>query len=186
MSKIGKQPIIIPSGVEIKFNGGFVNVKGPKGEFKKEIPDSLDLKIADNKVEILLKQDASIKDEKKNKALWGLYRSLLDNYIIGASKGFEKVLEFEGVGYKAAVKGKDLELNLGYSHPIIIHAPEGITFTTEKDSIKISGADKELIGQIAHKIRSNRFPEPYQGSGIRYKVEVIKRKAGKKAATAGA
>jgi large subunit ribosomal protein L6 len=101
----------------------------------------------------------------------------------GVSDGFEKVLEFEGVGYKAAVKGKDLELNLGYSHPITIKAPDGITFAADKDSIKISGPDKELVGQIAYEIRSKRFPEPYQGSGIRYRGEVIRRKAGKKAAT---
>lgn len=185
MSKVGKQPVQIPSGVTVSVNGQSVHVKGSKGEFTRQVPGGLTVELKDNAVHIGLSPAVQgTKDEKKNRALWGLYRALISNCVIGASQGFETVLEFEGVGYKAAVQGKDLVLNLGYSHPITVKAPEGITFSTEKNSIKISGADKELIGHVAYEIRSHRFPEPYQGSGIRYKGEVIRRKAGKKAATA--
>jgi large subunit ribosomal protein L6 len=179
MSKIGKKPIEIPKGVEIKIDGSLVSVKGPKGELKKTIVGKFDLKIDDDKFNIAT-QDTS----GRTMALWGLNRALIQNMVKGVSDGFEKVLEFKGVGYKAAVKGKNLELSLGYSHPVTVDAPEGITFTTEKSSIKVSGIDKELVGEMAANIRSKRKPEPYKGSGIRYADEVIKKKAGKKAVTA--
>ena len=117
--------------------------------------------------------------------VWGLSRALFQNMITGVSEGFEKVLEFQGVGYKATLKGTDLELGLGFSHPIIVKGPEGITFKTEKTTIRVQGMDKELIGKVAAEIRSHRQPEPYKGSGIRYQGEFVRRKAGKKAAATG-
>jgi large subunit ribosomal protein L6 len=179
MSKIGKKPLDIPKGVEIKVDGNLVAVKGPKGELKKNLDNSISLNIADDKLTVGLKDSAHDKS-----AVWGLTRALLGNMIKGVSDGFEKNLEFEGVGYKANVKGDELELSLGYSHPIHIKTPAGITFKVEKNVIKISGIDNELIGHIAAEVKSKRPPEPYKGKGIRYAGEVIRRKAGKKAATA--
>lgn len=179
MSKIGKKTIQVPKGVETKFSNGSVTIKGPKGELKKDF--SQDINVSLNGEEIVLKLNKETKD-KRILALWGLSRSLIANMIKGVSEGFEKGLEFEGVGYKAVVKGNDLELNLGYSHPITVKAPAGISFKVEKNTIKISGIDKELVGHVAAIIRSKRLPEPYQGSGIKYSNEIIRRKAGKKAA----
>jgi len=180
MSKIGKQPIKVPSGVEVKFDSGLLSLKGPKGSLQRNIPKVLDLVLSDGQVLITPKEAQGF-----DKALWGLTRALVNNMVKGVTEGFEKVLEFQGVGYKAAVKGKDLEMGLGYSHPVQIQAPEGIEFKVEKNTIKILGVDKELVGEVAAKIRSKREPEPYKGSGIRYQGEVIKRKAGKKAVASG-
>lgn len=180
MSKIGKKPIAVPQGVDISISEGFVTVKGPKGTVHKPMPSHVSIDIEANEINIR----PIDKTTKDSKVYWGLARALVQNMITGASVGFEKVLEFQGVGYKATVKGNDLELGLGFSHPVLIQGAEGITFVTDKASIKIQGMDKELIGKIAAHIRSHRLPEPYKGSGIRYKGEVIKRKAGKKAATA--
>jgi|SRR3989338_7912638 len=180
MSKIGKKPIEIPSGVSVEIKNDHLSVKGPKGELMNPMIQGVNIAVEGNLVRL------SLKDEKKgDSARWGLQRSLVANMVIGVTRGFEKVLEFQGVGYKAAVKGKDLELNLGYSHPITISGVEGINFVVEKSSIKISGPDKELVGKVAAEIREKRPPEPYKGSGIRYKDEVIKKKAGKKAVAAG-
>jgi large subunit ribosomal protein L6 len=184
MSKIGKKPIKIPDKVDVKISGSSISVKGPKGEFSRDLPDFLELDIKDNLLNLKPKEGDKTNDKKKL-AMWGLYRALLSNMVMGASKEFEKCLEFQGVGYRASVKGRDLELNLGYSHPIIVKAPEGITFRVEKSVITVAGTDKELVGRIAADIRLKRKPEPYKGSGIKYKDEVIKRKAGKKAVTAG-
>lgn len=180
MSKIGKKSISIPQGVEIKIDGDLVSVKGPKGTLQKNISKDVVVAIDGNEVKIGLAPNAS----KDGKVFWGLSRALIQNMIIGVTTGFDKILEFQGVGYKAAVKGNDLELGLGYSHPVTVKGAEGITFITDKNSIKIQGIDKELVGKIAANIRIHRLPEPYKGSGIRYQGEVIKRKAGKKAATA--
>jgi large subunit ribosomal protein L6 len=180
MSKIGKKPITIPQGVDITINDGLISVKGPKGTVKKVMPQQVEVVIEGNE----LKVKPTNSSAKDSKVFWGLGRALIQNMIIGASTGFETVLEFQGVGYKATVKGNNLELGLGFSHPITVEGAEGVTFVTDKSSIKIQGMDKELIGKIAAHIRSYRFPEPYKGSGIRYQGEVIKRKAGKKAATA--
>ena len=180
MSKIGKKPISIPKGVDVKISGSSISAKGPKGELRRELPAGLELKIEDSRL--------SIKPEiinRESKTKWGLASSITKNMIKGVSEGFEKVLEFQGVGYKAVVKGNGLELGLGYSHPISYTAPEGITFKVEKNSITIQGIDKELVGKVAAEIRSFREPEPYKGSGIKYKGEVIIRKAGKKAVAAG-
>ena len=178
MSKIGKKPITIPKDVQIKLDGGLVLVKGPKGELKKTISGDVNLNIEENELRVTIK-------DSEDSATWGLASALIKNMIKGVSEGFETVMEFQGVGYKAAVKGNDLELGLGFSHPISIKAPEGITFKAEKNVIRIQGIDNELVGKTAAEIRSWRKPEPYKGSGIRYQGEIIKRKAGKKAVAAG-
>ncbi len=178
MSKIGKKTIVLPAGVEIKLDGRSLSVKGPKGTLTKDIPASINVTSADGQVSVALAKDGG------NRAEWGLWRALVNNMITGVTQGWSETLEFQGVGYKANVKGKDLELALGYSHPITVKAPEGITFVTDKTTITVSGIDKELVGHTASIIRGKRLPEPYKGSGIRYSDEVIKKKAGKKAATA--
>ncbi len=176
MSRIGKQPIAIPEGVDVKIDGDFVIIKGPKGELKNKIRPEIKVEIKDK--QIILKPVKSLRDTQ---ALWGTYRSLIANMTQGVTKGFEKKLEIEGVGYKANLEGKDLILNLGYSHSIKIKAPEGIELKVEKNVITVSGTDKQLVGQIAAEIRSKRKPEPYKGKGIRYQGEVVRRKTGKKA-----
>lgn len=181
MSKIGKKPIALPSGVTVESSGMTLTVKGPKGTLVRELPTGVTVTVADGNVTVAPANDNPSRAES---AQWGLWRALVANMLTGVSEGWERTLEFQGVGYKAILKGKDLELSLGYSHTIPVEAPEGITFTTDKTSIKISGIDKELVGHIAAIIRSKRLPEPYKGSGIRYSDEVIKKKAGKKAATA--
>ncbi len=180
MSKIGKKPIQIPSGVDVKIDGSLVSVKGPKGELKRELPAGLEVKIENSQITLKPKLI-----NRESKTLWGLASSMAKNMIKGTSEGFEKVLEFQGVGYKAAVKGNGLELGLGYSHPVSYTAPDGITFKVEKNSITVQGIDKELVGKVAAEIRSFREPEPYKGSGIKYKGEIIIRKAGKKAVASG-
>lgn len=185
MSKIGKKPIQVPSGVEVKLEDSFILVKGLKGSLKKDIPDFLKVSIDNNQISVMPQNKEQASKDKDLRARWGLVRALISNMIKGVSDGFEKVLEFQGVGYKAVVKGKDLELNLGYSHPIIISGTDDINFSVEKNSIKISGVDNELIGKVAAEIRKKRPPEPYKGHGIRYKNEIIRRKVGKKAVTTG-
>lgn len=180
MSKIGKQPITIPQGVDVTVTEGLVSVKGPKGSTQKAIPAMITVAVEDGKLIVT----PTAAESKEGRAYWGLARALFQNMVIGVTTGFEKILEFQGVGYKATVKGSDLEMGLGFSHPILIKGPAGITFATEKNSIKIQGIDKELVGEVAAHIRTYRLPEPYKGSGIRYQGEIIKRKAGKKAATA--
>ena len=180
MSKIGKKTIALPAGVELKLDGRSLSVKGPKGTLSKTLPAGIDVSVADGHVSVSLAKN----DSRQDRAMWGLWRALVNNMVIGVSEGWKETLEFQGVGYKANVKGKDLELALGYSHPIPIVAPEGITFTTDKTTITIKGIDKEVVGHVASLIRSKRLPEPYKGSGIRYADEIIKKKAGKKAATA--
>lgn len=181
MSKLGKKTINIPAGVEIKIDGLNVSVKGPKGTLTGTVHNSLAVSVEGSELAV---KPAGGKPDRITRAMWGLHWSLLRNMVAGVSAGFNKVLEFQGVGYKAVLKGKDLELGLGFSHPVVIEAPEGITFKTDKSSITIEGIDKELIGRVAAQIRKLRKPEPYKGSGIRYAGEVIKRKAGKKAAAA--
>lgn len=180
MSRIGKKPIIIPKGVEVNLNGNLVTVKGPKGEMKREFPGEIEIT---KEGETLIVKPVNNREDVNH--FWGLTRALLVNMIQGVSQGFEKILEFNGVGFKAAVKDRSLEMNLGFSHPISIPAPEGVEFKVEKNKITISGIDNEPIGQVAAKIRSYRPPEPYKGTGIFYKGETITRKAGKKAATSG-
>lgn len=181
MSKIGKKAISVPSEVEVKIEEGFVFIGGPKGEIKVSIYPTIEVSNEGGLLKIKPRENTAL--NKMTSSAWGLARSKLANAIKGVTEGFEKSLEFEGVGYRASVKNDLLELNLGYSHPINVKIPAGLTFKVEKNTIKISGIDKELIGHAAAEIKSKRLPEPYKGSGIKYAGEVIKRKAGKKAAT---
>ena len=170
--------------MEIKVDGQKFHVKGPKGELERILPDVLIVRVEDGAVVIGLKQgvDAS----KENSKFWGLGRALAATVIKGVSDGFEKALEFNGVGFKAQVKDDSIELSLGYTNPVSVKAPEGVIFKVEKNVIKVTGSDKEKVGHAAALIRAARPPEPYKGSGIKYKDEIIIRKAGKKAvATAG-
>jgi len=180
MSKIGKKPIDIPAGIVVSADGNNVIVKGPKGELSVVIDSIIQIDIKDNQIILSPK-----KEIKKANAIWGLSRSLVANMIYGVEKGYEKELELQGVGYKVAQKGNDLDLNLGFSHPINFKAPEGIEFKVEKNKIAILGIDKQLVGQVAADIRSLKKPEPYKGKGIRYVGEQVRRKVGKKAAGAG-
>lgn len=177
MSRIGKQIIELPKGVEVNFSNGAVTVKGPKGTLNLPILHKIDLKIENNVVTVLVDE----KIENAN-AFHGLYRSLINNMVIGCSKGFEKKLEMIGVGYRAAVKGSSLDLQLGFSHPTLLPIPEGITVTVEKHTqLTITGIDKQKVGQFAADVRSFRPPEPYQGKGVRYVGEYVRKKAGKSA-----
>jgi len=177
MSRIGKQSIQIPDGVEVKINNNLILAKGPKGELSWELHPDISAEIKDKQIVIRLKEG------KINSAIWGTNRALVNNMITGVNKGFERRLVFEGVGFRASVNGNKLVLNLGFSHPVEIEAPKGIEFKVEKSTIIISGPDKNLVGQIAANIRASKKPEPYKGKGVRYEEEVIRRKAGKKAAT---
>lgn len=175
MSRVGKQPIEIPNGIEVKVEGHIVSVKGPKGTLSQEIRHDVKVEVADGKVVLTI-------DESKPelKAFWGLYRALVQNMVHGVGKGFEKNLILEGVGFRAAVQGKDLVLQLGFSHPCVCPIPEGLQAAVDKNvNVVISGADKQQVGAFAALIRSKRKPEPYKGKGVRYKGEYIRRKAGK-------
>lgn len=183
MSRIGKKIIPVPGGVEISLDGFLLKVRGPKGQLERTIDPQITVEVADQMVKVGLKNDLQ---NKQQSILWGLYRALINNMIKGVSTGFEKALTFQGVGYRANIKGSDLELNLGFSHPKEVKAPAGIQFKVEKNKITVSGIEKDLVGQVAAEIKKQRPPEPYHGSGIKYENEIIIKKAGKKAATAGA
>ena len=179
MSRIGKQPVILPAGVKVSLADQTLRVEGPKGKLQQAIPSGITLKIEGNQA-LVVRPD----DERRSKAMHGLVRSLLSNMVDGVSKLFEKELHIEGVGYRAAVAGKKLNLTLGYSHPVEFDIPEGITIVVETQTeIKVTGMDKQLVGQVAANIRFLRKPEVYRGKGVRYKNEVIRRKAGKTAST---
>lgn len=178
MSRIGKQIITIPDGVEVKIDNNHVVVKGSKGELSQDIHDNVIINQKDNKISVTVKNA----EEKFQKSLWGLSQRLIQNMIIGVSTGFSKKLEINGVGYKAEVKGRTLNLHLGYSHPIDYAFPDGVEISVEKNVITVEGADKQVVGQTAAEIRSKRKPEPYKGKGIKYSDEIIRRKVGKAAA----
>ena len=183
MSRVGKKPILIPENVEVKIEGSKVTVKGPKGELQKEVRPEIKVEMKENKIFVIPRIET-----KKTEALWGLTRALIFNMVKGAKEDFEKKLEIQGLGYKATLEvpntgSPDLILSVGFSHPIKIKAPPSIKFSVEKNIITVSGIDKELVGQIAAKVRKIRPPEPYKGKGIRYVGEVIRRKAGKKVVT---
>lgn len=180
MSRIGKKPIPIPPGVTVEVSGGTVSVKGPKGTASLNLHPDIKAEFSDSNLNVLVGRES-----KRSSALWGLFRSLLANLVEGVSRGFEKKLEFEGVGYRANVEGDTLVFQLGFSHPVKVKAPEGIKFSVEKNTITVSGVSKELVGNTAASIRNLKPPEPYKGKGIRYKGEIIRRKAGKKAVAAG-
>ena len=175
MSRIGKMPIDLPSGVEVKINGSSVTVKGSKGELSRTFTERVGFVNEDGVV--TLTRDG---DSPQSKALHGLSRALLYNMVQGVSEGFSKELEIQGVGYRAALKGSDVELQVGFSHSVSVEAPDGITFDVpEPTKIIVSGIDKEMVGQVAADIRKVRPPEPYKGKGIRYQGEHVRRKAGK-------
>ncbi len=186
MSRIGKKPILIPEGVNVKIDKQEVIIKGPKGELSQKIPFEIKVEIKDNRIFVqpFVQNDKKIfRRNKKTKALWGLIRSLLNNNIKGVTEGHEKKLEIEGIGYQASLKENDLILQVGFTHPVKIKMRPDIKFSVDKNVITISGINKELVGQIAAKIRKVKPPEPYKGKGIRYFGETIKKKAGKKVVT---
>jgi len=182
MSRIGKAPISLPAGVTVEIKDSVITSKGPKGSLNQVVDSDFDLKIEDNLVTL-----ERPTDQKRHKALHGLYRSLVNNMVIGVSEGYKKQLELVGVGYKASVQGNVLELNLGYSHNIFMALPETVKVTAEtlkgkNPIVSLESIDKQLIGQVAAKIRSLRKVEPYKGKGIRFVGEIVRRKAGKTAA----
>jgi len=176
MSRIGKKPIEILAGVTVKIDSQKVLIKGPQGELTLEVRPEIKVELKEEKIFVTPQIET-----KETKAFWGLTRALLQNMIKGVTAGFEKKLEIEGVGYRANLEGQDLVLNIGFSHPVKIKAPEGIKFTVEKNTITVAGIDKGLVGEIAAEIRRVRPPEPYKGKGIRYSGEQIRRKVGKRA-----
>jgi large subunit ribosomal protein L6 len=177
MSRIGKQPIEIPSGVEVTADGSRVQVKGPRGSLAQALHPDMQIVIEDGIVRVVRPSD-----ERLHRSLHGLTRTLVANMVEGATKGFEKRLEIIGVGYRAAMKGTGIELALGFSHPVNVPAPEGIEFEVPAPTrIVIRGSDKQLVGEIAAEIRQLRKPEPYKGKGIRYEGEYVRKKAGKAA-----
>jgi len=176
MSRIGKKPIEILQGVDVKIEGQKVKVKGPKGELNKTIRPEIKIELKQGKIFL----------SGQNSSFLGLSRTILANMVKGVTEGYEKKLEIEGIGYKANLEGQDLVLNVGFTHPVRIKQPEGIKFSVEKNVIIVSGPDKELVGELTARIRMVNPPEPYKGKGIRYQGEQVRRKLGKKAAAATA
>lgn len=175
MSRIGRKPVTIPAGVEVKLDGNTITVKGAKATLTQELHPDMTVAIEGNEVVVTRPSDV-----KEHRALHGLTRTLIANMIEGVTTGFKKQLEISGVGYRAALKGKNLEMNLGYSHMVVVEPVDGITIEVPgPNTVVISGADKQLVGQFAANVREKRPPEPYKGAGIRYSDEVIKRKEGK-------
>lgn len=177
MSRIGKLPIPVPDGVTVEVNGLDVAVKGPKGELTQSMPDGVEIAVADGDVVV-----TRLGDDRYHRSRHGLVRSLIANMVEGVTAGYERQLELVGVGYRALQKGSGLEIQVGFSHPVMVDPPEGITLVAPSQTeITITGIDKQLVGQVAANIRKIRPPEPYKGKGIKYKGEVIRRKAGKAA-----
>jgi large subunit ribosomal protein L6 len=176
VSRIGRMPVMIPKGVEVEVKGSSIRVKGPKGEMSHTFPASMAIKVEAGTVQVTRPSD-----ESAHRALHGMTRALINNMVVGVSTGFEKILEVNGVGYRAEMNGKNLVLNVGYSHPVVVEPAEGISFEvdTRTRQIKVMGYDKQQIGQVAADIRKIRPPEPYKGKGIKYLDEKIRRKAGK-------
>ncbi len=177
MSRIGKQPIPVPSGVEVRIEGSSVSVKGPKGELSSTFNEDMSIELEDGQVWVTRPSDA-----RQHRSLHGLTRTLIANMVTGVSQGFSKNLEIVGVGYRAALKGSDLEMQLGFSHPVLIIAEPGITFEVPAPTrVTVRGTDKQRVGQVAAEIRGWRPPEPYKGKGVRYEGEYVRRKLGKAA-----
>jgi len=175
MSRIGKKPVIVPKGVTVELSGQTLKAKGPKGELSRTFHHEMSLSVAGDRITV-----GRPSDEQRHKALHGLSRTLVQNMVDGVSKGFLRQLDIQGVGYKAEAKPFGLQLALGFSHPVLYHAPKGIKFTVDgATQVKIEGPDKEVVGQVAAELRSLRPPEPYKGKGIRYLGEQVRRKAGK-------
>ena len=180
MSRIGKKTIQIPQDVKLQINGQEVKASGPKGELGLVLHREIKAQIQDGKVAVSLVRNLP----KKARGLWGLHRALIANIIEGVSRGFEKKLEIEGVGFKAAVQGDELVMNLGFVNPVKIRKPDGINFAVEKSTITVSGIDKQAVGEIAAQIRATKKAEPYKGKGIKYAGEKVRRKEGKKVVSA--
>ncbi|QQQ75950.1 50S ribosomal protein L6 [Saccharothrix sp. 6-C] len=176
MSRIGKLPITVPSGVDVNIDGQAVSVKGPKGTLSLNIAEPIIIeKAEDGTLEVKRPND-----ERRSRSLHGLSRTLVQNMVVGVTQGYEKKMEIHGVGYRVALKGSDLEFALGYSHPVKVEAPEGITFAVETPTrFSVAGIDKQLVGEVAANIRKLRKPDPYKGKGVRYSGEKIRRKVGK-------
>ncbi len=176
MSRIGKLPITVPSGVEVKIDGQTVTVKGPKGTLEQRVAEPITVE-QDSDGALLVKRPD---DERANRSLHGLSRSLVNNMVVGVSQGYQRDLEIHGVGYRVQLKGANLEFALGYSHPVVVEPPQGIEFATDGPSkLSVKGTDKQQVGEVAAKIRKLRRPDPYKGKGVRYAGENIRRKVGK-------
>ena len=176
MSRIGRLPITVPSGVDVSLDGRDVTVKGLKGTLTHTVAEPIEITRAEDGTLQVTRPD----DERQNRALHGLSRTLVANMVIGVTDGYTKVLEIVGTGYRVAAKGSDLEFSLGFSHPVLVRAPEGITFAVESPTrFSVSGSDKQKVGEVAANIRKLRKPDPYKGKGVRYQGEHIRRKAGK-------
>lgn len=181
MSRIGKLPIALPDGVKVSLEDGAVRVEGPKGKLKAELPNGIEVQMAGKVLKVVRGND-----ERTLRALHGLARKLVANMVEGVSRGFSRVLEINGVGYRAEVKGSELHLALGFSHPVVVALPQGVTASVERQTIiTLNSADKQILGEVAAKLRGLKPPEPYKGKGIKYQQEVIKRKAGKAVGAAG-
>ncbi len=179
MSRLGKLPIKIPAGTQVNIDKNFITVKGPKGQLKREINKAVKVEMNGSDEIIVSVEDVN---DKKQKSLWGLFRTLINNMVVGVNSGYEKKMEIKGVGYKVAVNGNKINLNLGFSHPVVFSLPDGISALAEGNFLTIVGHDKQLVGELAAQIRRLRKPEPYKGKGIRYVDEVVRRKVGKAAA----
>ena len=176
MSRIGRKPIPVPSGVDINIDGQTVQVKGPKGELSHTVAEPITVEREDDGTLVVVRPN----DERRAKELHGLSRTLVANMVVGVTEGYRKSLEINGTGYRVQQKGTDLEFALGFSHPVVVVAPEGITFTVERPTLfHVAGIDKQQVGEVAANIRKIRPPEPYKGKGVKYQGEVIRRKAGK-------
>ena len=180
MSRIGKKLIIVPTGVNVTLENGGIKVKGPKGELFRTVPAVVQVTINEAGISV----NVPNQEDKKERSIWGAYASHITNMITGVTAGFKKELEINGVGHKVAMQGKDLKLDVGFSHPVIFKIPAGISASVEKNVMKLEGIDKEVLGQTAAQIRAVKKPEPYKGKGIRYMTETIRRKAGKTAKSA--
>jgi large subunit ribosomal protein L6 len=176
MSRIGKKPVALPKGVTATVNGKTVKVKGPKGELQVTLVEEIDAKLGDDGITLTPREEM-----ERARAMWGMSRTLVNNLVTGVTQGFTSKLEIQGVGYRAAVQGKNLNLQLGFSHDVSYPIPAGIAITAEKPTmLTVSGIDKQLVGQVAAEIRAYRKPEPYKGKGVRYADEYVRRKEGKK------
>jgi len=176
MSRIGKQPITVPAGVEVAIDGRTVTARGPKGTLSQILPEPIPVARTEDGTLVVQRPD----DERRSKALHGLSRTLVNNMVLGVSQGYEKRMEIHGVGYRVVAKGSDLEFSLGYSHPVPVKAPEGISFTVDSPiRFSVAGIDKQVVGEVAATIRKLRRPDPYKGKGVRYAGEKVRRKVGK-------
>lgn len=174
MSRVGKKPVVIPDKTKVTYSDHHVVVQGEKGKLERSLHPNVDLKIDEKSISVTMEKETT-----KNRALQGLTRALINNMVVGVSKGFERELEINGIGYRAETKGKGIVFNLGFSHPIDFPLPDGISASIDRNIVKLSGIDKELLGRTAASIRQLRPPEPYKGKGIKYTTEYVQRKAGK-------